>query len=328
MIELHRMTRIIRATSRVIATLACLFAIQSAASASDLAIDTMLEGLDDPRGVAIRPGTDAARYDVFVADAGRIIAAPSDQQGTSTPAVNGFVAEAGPRGLLFLDRNQLVVTSAGRPAARLYDLSGELPVQAAATKQVVDDPTVEAVYAVARTHANDNVADLLIVAATKNKWPSGLGKIPIRAGTLDKLLPLGENPPSVGPTRCITVSKQGYVVACRTNPSGVGASTLSFHDPTSGAVTAEFPVQLRNVIALAYNSANDALYALGEESRTKQTALYRLDDASQPGKPGCKAVKITPLDNATALTFAPDDTLYISAAGDDKGKLLRLRGDL
>jgi hypothetical protein len=321
------MNGINRYSYRAAATLACLVA--SASYARELAVEKLLEDLDDPRGVAVRAGDAADPYEVFVADAGRIVKIGRGEKGNGTNAITGFVAELGPRALLFLDRDHLVVGGAAHPTVRLYELSDQ-PLLAADTKQVIDDPMATSTYALARTRQNDKVPDLVILSGTNRKWPVGLARIPIRAGTLDKMSPLVDESQLKDSSRALAVSEQGFVAACLHNQSGERPQTaLVFFDLSRNTEVATFPITLQDVIALAYNPANHNLYAIDGGSSSGDSGVFRLDDVSEPGKPACDIVKIATLEKPTALTFADDGTLYVTTANAAKqGTLLRITGDL
>ncbi len=325
------MSGITTRTIRAVGTLACLFATNC--FAEDATVETVLSGLNYPNGVAVRPNESANVYEVFVSDsgAGRIVKVRSDQTNTSSDAITGFAAESGgPHALFFLERDHLVVASDGQLAVRMYELSNEpTPLTADNPKQTVEHAAVESVFEFARTRDNDNVPDLLIVAGSNLEWPAGIGKIPIRAGTLGKLSPLVSKSSHDRRSFGVAVDKHGYVAVGHTDMvDNSRDSSLTFYDPATGMAAVSFPIALHLIHGLAYHPTNDNLYALDHGSDAQSGGLYRLDDASQPGKPACKAVKIATINRPTALAFAPDGTLYITAPRDKQGELLRVRGGL
>lgn len=315
---------------------ACLFA--TIVFAGEPAIEPVLTGLNHPHSVAIRPGGTAEQYEVFVSDSDgrRIVKIRGDQPGTGTDVITGFDREAAPKALIFLDHDHLVVSCDKQPLIRMYELSDEVKSTTADnTKQVIDEPAVQMVSAFARTRQNDKVPDMLVVACLGDRWIDGLGKIPIRAGTLGKLTPLVGTVPLVAKlSRCVAVSEQGHVVAGQQDAEP-NQCLLTFYDPATGKVDMSFPAPITNSLwGLAYNPSNHNLYAVAHTPKSQGGGLYRLDDASEPGKPGCKMVKIAALDFATDLAFAQDGTLYITASQERPEPinrddvLLRVRGDL
>ncbi|MEX0642386.1 MAG: hypothetical protein WD468_06780 [Pirellulales bacterium] len=328
------MIRITNAAMCAIATLACLCAIHTTGYAKDTSVETILDDLNNPRGVAVRPGGTASEYEVYVADAGagRVIRIRSEQAGEAADAITGFDVKAGPNVLLFVDRDHLVVGCEGTPAIRMYELVDQPTSQSAdQPKQSVESavgPEMEAAFAFARTRPNDKVPDMLIVAVKREGSAVTLGRVPIRAGTLDKLSTFVGNSQGRLP-RGVAVGEQGYIAVSESDSStDPSRNVLTFYDPASGATLVTIPILLRHFFDLAYHPTNGNLYALDSSGDGEQGGVYRLDDASEPGKPACKAVKIAAINKPTALAFAPNGTLYITTANDKQGKLLSISNDL
>jgi hypothetical protein len=78
-----------------------------AESADEVVVETLLTGLTNPCGVAVRPGESPSRYEIFVADsgAGRVVRLWSDEPESMTEAVTGFeLAPLGETGYWFVRR--------------------------------------------------------------------------------------------------------------------------------------------------------------------------------------------------------------------------------
>jgi hypothetical protein len=313
-------------------------------SAKDAAVETVLTGLQGPRGVAVRPGGSTDQYEVFVSDtlAGRIVKLRSDQLGKSTDAITGFATHtarsqnAGPFGLLFLDRDHIVVACGSDPAVRLYELSDENGAQPAdKPKQAVGNAAVNGAYFIGRTAANDKVPDMLVVTCAGH-GPHGLGKIPVRAGTLDKLTPFANPSAEIHVPIGVAVGEQGFVVVGQPDLiADPPQSLLTFFNPIDGSAVMSAPVNLAEIFGLAYHPQSDNLYAIDfAPSDEKQGGVFCIDDISTPGKTACRAVRIAAIVRPTALAFGPDGALYITATrksnGTDPGPgtLLRITGDL
>jgi hypothetical protein len=100
---------------------------------------------------------------------------------------------------------------------------------------------------------------------------------------------------------------------------------LVFLNPLDGKVELELGSDLSSICGLAYNPTGGNLYAASFDG-----GIYRIDDASEPGKPACRTVKITEVSRPTGLAFAPDAALFVTTlgTGDNDGTLQFVTGDL
>ena len=90
---------------------------------------------------------------------------------------------------------------------------------------------------------------------------------------------------------------------------------------------------LRRVVALAYSPKSGNLFVANSPSNDDNSAgIYRIDRTNQPGISACIATKIAGVHSPTAIAFAPDGNLYVTASRDPKGKnaglLLKFSGEL
>lgn len=326
----------------------------SPAAADGVKVETVLEGLTDPCGVAIWLGSSAARYDVFVAEsgAGRIVKMPSDRPGESTQVVTGFATGAsgserfvtadGPRGMLFLSRRHLLVVG-NRPDGdhwiRLYELpeDGE-SLKADRAKRHVEWRSAEGdadgvrFHSLARTQINDRVPDMVVVSA-RGATRGGLWKTLVRAGMLGDLAPFAddEEQSPVGTPGGVAVSRKGFLVVGwkdgRDEPTG---STLVFYNPIDAAPVLRLHTELDDPCSLIYSKVTGNLYAADfAPHNPPEGGVFRIDDASRPGKPGCRAVRLATVTRPTALAFGSDGALYVTACGPaaGQGMLVRLTAE-
>jgi hypothetical protein len=334
--------------SRCLITFASAFAISiavdavaaiaaSPVKASDPLVTKVASGLNGPYAIAVQPDS-GSHNEIFVGEsgAGRVIRISADRADASVEAITGFPQRAtskpqasapGIASLFFVDHSRLVVAGGGEqgPFLRLY----ELPDSGGAIglddqKQNLEDSTAgnsehdadvnHVFHSIARTRANDRVADLLLLAASV-KAKGSLWKIPLRANTLSDIaaFPITGDNGEVRSVDAVAVSNTGYVTLATTlTQNGEDHLALCFLDPIDGRIRLKVPVDLQTVSGLAYNPVTGDLFAAGQESELR-SGIYRLDDAGETGTPRCKAKKIASFPLATALTFASEATLFATA---------------
>ena len=350
-----------RVSQRCVAVAAFVYWLLSAAvtKADDAAVATVVKNLSIPSAVAIRPGGSAESYEIFVADvgAGRIVKLVSNEPNATADAITEFESKVnpaepftspGPQGLNFLDPMRLVVVGGsddGRAFVRLYELrEPEIILTASQHVQQLEPPQaadpsnldVRVFHAIARTQANDQVADLLILTAQGDEGPAALWRIAVRANTLAELEVFDAKVPgdALAVPPGVTVGSHGYVVVSESAARSTN-SRLRFCNPIDGMVALQLEVNLTNIVALAYSPKAGNLFAASFHSGNgKLGGIYRIDDVGKPAAPACRAVKVADVSRPTALAFGPDGALYVTAMGktdDDKtdsGVLLKVSGDL
>jgi len=325
------------------------------ALAADPEPSVVQKNLANPCGLAVRPGGTADLYELFFAEtsAGRVSKLVSTQLDQPIEAIAGFETEGssksplgtpGPRGLCFFDSTHLVVSGgdkAGQAFLRLYELNSPAIVMAEKAVQklsVADDPLADDVrtfQSLARTQANEHVHDLLIASGSGSKTAAGLWQAGIRAGTLSNIKSFdagGINTKSSTPAGIVT-GTHGYIVIADATKQN-GASELLFCHPDTRAIVMRLPLNLPNVIALAYSPRSGSLYAANFAAEgAGQGGIYRIDDTGKPGEPACTAARVADAKYPTAMAFAPDGALFITASPSDSdqkntGTLMKLTGDL
>ena len=119
----------------------CAFAQPAEDESAGYTVETVLGGLDNPWGLAIRAGRDkAGPHELFLAEsgAGRVIRISTNQPDKVHKAIAGFSVGAsttipdirvGPLGLAFLTRTKLIVAGSdgetGKREVRVYALPGD-----------------------------------------------------------------------------------------------------------------------------------------------------------------------------------------------------------
>ncbi|MDH3717980.1 MAG: hypothetical protein OES79_07645 [Planctomycetota bacterium] len=337
--------------------IAGLLTVQAAAAdASDVTVTTLLDGLHNPCGVAVQPGTG----DVFVSDSGqgRILRVVGDR---AEPAITGFPRETfgdaasgqqtrfdiGPLGLVFLDQNTLVVGGGGlqhgAELLRMFQVPprgksinvdqmklalGPIPASDASSSGEGDFFGVAALKKTiyVTCHGDDDKGWVARSLQDEQTWNA------LRPFTPTKLQ-TGVDAPAG-----ITISQDGHLVVAQIGELDVPRdSRLGFYDPVEGDLLTSYATGLHDVVALAYSPRSGRLYALdfawGQQH--KDGGLYRLDAVMRDKKPAVQAVKIVELNHPTALAFASNASLLVTvigttegAADKQTGKLLRISGRL
>jgi len=315
-------------------------------------VETLASGLKNPCGVAVQPDTG----NVFVAVADAVMRYDAKAQWKASPAITGFktdiygkgpMYDIGPLGLLFLDRDTLVVGGGdlpdGQELMRVYSLASGKP-------QKVDDATMKLgpispgeeskmgegnFYGLAHdsngiyiTSNGDDTKGWVLRMPLKNGRPTGKLEtfIATKIAT-DVDAPVG-----------ITMSKEGHIIIGQMGEINVPHdSLLTAYDPATGKLLWKADTGLYDITALAYSPKTGKLYALDYAwMKPEDGGLFELTVLkASTGKVSVKATKVAPLGMPTAMAFAPDGTLFITIIGaaqeSDKppqGKLLRIASGL
>jgi DNA-binding beta-propeller fold protein YncE len=339
--------------SIAVAVALALFAMPTSNAADNISVETLLTGLNNPCGVAIRPSDSNERYEIFVAEsgAGRILrVASGPEKPTATDVVTGFSTTelgegglpVGPIGLMFLDRRRLVagISTADSASVQLFELTDDAAtLQADAAKQEVKLKSTRDIpnhaYAIARIRANEIVRDALVMTRFANDQGGDLQSIVLRADTLAETTPFAKSGDSNGSPAAIAIGDSGYVVVGWVGSlSQPGDSRLAFYDPANGKRLMELKTNLHDVLGLAYSPQTGNLYAADAAwLDAKKGGVFRIDAAHAARASECDAVRIVDVIRPTALAFGPDGALYVTALGDlengeSRGQLIKITGDL
>ena len=178
------------------------------ATASDVAVDTILKDLHRPRGIAVRPGGTADRFEVFVADSwrGRVVRWSNQSPKQAVEMVTDFEAnvatalseQTGPLALWFLDPGLLVVgttQSKSGDLLRAYELQDGEKAFAADTVSEATSKSSGLVgatcTAIARSRVNEFVADRLFLAVRRVDGRAQLMASRVQAGMIGEPQPFG-----------------------------------------------------------------------------------------------------------------------------------------
>jgi sugar lactone lactonase YvrE len=308
--------------------------------AADVKVETVLTGLHHPCGITLRPNGTADKYELFIADsgAGRVVKWTNHDRGRTVEVITGFPAasardlpqQAGPLGLLFLDPGLLVVgsTTEAGDLVRVYELpEDEKSISAdranssgqALSKSARAGGRPVACNSLTRTRANDAVQDALVLVIRGAGQNAEVVKSRVQAGVLGSPQPFSSISVTVNAASpAVATSNSGRIIVAREH-------RISYLSPLDGIVELDLTTDLSSVVGLASNPITGNLYAADYSG-----GIYRIDDASEAGKPACRTVKIADISRPTAITFAPDGALYVTSfgAGDRDGTLQVVTGDL
>jgi hypothetical protein len=332
----------------------------SIASAADTKVETVLAGLHGPQGIALRPNGTADKYELYIADsaAGRVVKWSNHDRGKTTNVITDFAAapgisrsrQSGPLSLLFLDPGLLVVggnMAGGEALVRCFELPDEGKVLSAAEPtssgntakpSAIARRSPVACTSLTRTHPNDAVPDAVVLVVRSADGTCLLAKSRVQAGVLGQPQPFASSDPSsdFGSLGAVATSNSGRIVVARprfaadrgSNKSNGGR--LTFFNPLDGDKELDLDIDSPTVVGLAYSPITGNLYAADVGADREPGGIYRLEEASEPGKPSCRMVKIADVPKPTSLAFAPDGALYVTTFGasDNDGSIQVVTGDL
>ena len=315
-------------------------------------IEMILDGLNNPCGVAIQPDTG----DVFVSEsgAGRILRVrdgkaeavitdfPKDVYG------NGPQYKIGPLGLLFLNRDALVVGGGGLPdgeeLVRIYRTPevGNEAIPAGKTRETAGPlgktdgaPGEGNFYALA---ANDISVFVTANGDDEKGWIAKSGRGP-KLSQLKRFIAT-KTATGVDAPVGITISPEGFLVVGQMGEiTSPGDSVLTFYNAGDGRLLLNLETGLNDIVSVAYSPVTGLLYTLDFSWMSPQEGgLFRLDKDRTKRTEAIATQKITALDKPTSMAFANDGELYVTVFGvtvfgagkdgDEKpsGKLLKITG--
>lgn len=306
-----------------------LIAFAGVTSAQDAVVELVIDGLNNPSGVAIQPETGH----IFVADSGglRIIRVidemkvedvitdfPKDVYG------KGPFYNIGPLGLLFLDKDTLVVggggLSDGEEMLRVFKIpaAGEEPIKADKTHgdpktlAATDDAPGEGdFYAMAKGTDGIYVTcngddDKGWVAFAKLDKDNKLKEFSRDISTKEAI--------GVDAPVAITMSPQGHIVVGQMGEVNVANdSQLTFYSEDRKKLD-NFELDLQDITSLAYSPLRKRLFCTDFNwLDTDNGGLYKIVKSSNAK--GCECKLIAALKKPTALAFNKEGDAYITLAG-------------
>lgn len=303
----------------------------------------VLEGLNNPCGVAIQPETGI----VFVADSGnhqvvKVVDGKAEAVITDFPKDvygKGPKVNIGPLGLVFLDKNTLVVGGGGQPDGQELLRVYALPDDGKAIKA----DAMESSFSLAETEEIKGEGNFYALAATPTGvyvtcngddtkgWVSRADVQGTKLSEFKRFLATKEATEVDAPVG-ITISPEGYLVVGQMGEINVpGDSLLTFYDAESGKMLLNLKTDLHDISSVAY-SKRKQLYVLDYAwADSSAGGLFQVLEDNE-SETGMKTKKIMALDKPTAMAFDADGSLYITVIGEAKdansqGQLIQITKD-
>lgn len=319
-------------------------------TAPEAEVKVVLSNLDNPTGIAIQPETGH----IFVSDgaAGRIISLNPESSEKPKVVVKGFpqddygkgpIFKIGPLGLLFLDKDTLVVGGGelkdGAELVRVYDVSSgkTLGMDDMKYKLGPIGPGEQSQKGEGNFYGLAASKTAIYVTCNGDDTKGWLAKIDLKDGVPGELTPFiaTKVATSVDAPVGITMNRNGQIVVGQMGEVNMpGDSLFTVYDPESGELMQNAQTGLYDIAGLAYSPKTEKLYAVDYAwMEPSKGGLYRLDVDEDANT--LAAVKIATLERPSALAFTPDGTLYVTifGANDDgtkkkQGELVRVLGEL
>ena len=304
-------------------------------------VDTLLESLDNPAALALRPGAPAeGPFELYLSEsgAGRVLRLSTANPKATSPVVTDFplsqmgddpAVRVGPLGLEFISPNRLAVGTGGLATGADLIHVYALPEDNSPLAHDKVDHSAGPVPASGRTETGEGdftalakTDDALFVAPAAGDQRGWILKAILDANRLADLQPFiaTRTVAGAGRPRAIVVNPKPnyhYLVAAEAGqPTADRDSRITFYSPTSGELALNLNTGLRDIVALAYSPTGDLYAADFSTSDPREGGVYRIEATQINGRESCRPIKIARALRPTALLFTPDGALHATALGD------------
>ncbi len=307
-------------------------------------VEDVVGGLNNPCGLAIQPGTG----DLFVADsgAGRVVRIDN---GKAVNVITDFPEDIygkgpkyaiGPLGLVFLDKNTLVVGGGGNvddgEMLRVYKVPAKgKSIKASKMKVSFKLPASKELKAEGNYYGVAATDDAIFVTCNGDDTKGWVAKARFSGATVKdfrRSIPTKEATEVDAPV-AVTVDPKGQVVIGQMGEITVPEDGLvTVYNAKSGKMVGNYEVGLSDITGLAYSSKKkNALYATDFAWHdTSQGGLFQLVESGSGNDKVLEPKKIVSLDKPTAMAFGKDGTLYITVigTGEKNGKVVKIKPGL
>ncbi len=310
--------------------------------AEDPTIETVIDGLYNPCAVAIQPDTGV----VFVPDsgAGRVIRVVD---GKAQDVIVGFAKDVygkgpkfdiGPLGLVFLNKNTLVVGGGdypdGEELLRVFTVpaAGSPAIKASDATDSFNMPATGDIKGEGNFYGLAAKKGAVFITCNGDDTKGWIAKATIKKGKVTdfkRFLPTKEETEVDAPIAAV-ISPKGLLVIGQGGEVTVPEdSLLTFYDTKTGKMLLNLETGLYDITGLAYSTDGKKLFATDFAwMKTSEGGLFQL--ISTDDKQTVEAKKLVSLDKPTALAVQ-GDTIYITvfgtpAEGSDErsGKLVKV----
>lgn len=315
-------------------------AVASAATAAEPTVKVVADGLDNPTGVAVQPGTGH----LFVASRAGIHRV-DPKTGKVNAEVTGYPEDIygkgpkygiGPLGVAFINAEWLVVGDGsrvdGEEVVRIYKVSAEpakkpqKETEAAQTLGPIgpceESPKGEGnFYGVATNgksiYVTCNGDDTKGWIAHSTITDGKAGPLKLKIASKPLLNVDAPGPATFSPDGKLVVGQKGEV-------NQAGDSLLTIYND-KGELETKIALGINDIVGLAYQPKTGKLFGTDFSwVAPANGALYELDPKAKEG--GAK--KVVNLDKPTGCAFDADGTLYIAVfgSGEKKGQIVKVSG--
>lgn len=298
--------------------------------ADELKPKVIAEGLDNPCGVAIQPGSG----DVFVSMNGKVVRFVADGD-TYKPhdEIVDFASEfygkgpkynIGPLGLLFLNPTTLVVGGGefvdGKEVIRVYEVGSEpaeTPMNVGDARFVIGplEAGSDSVHGEGNYFGLAELGDQIFVTCNGDDTKGWVSTIDLGDNKPGPITPKIKTKVATGvdaPTP-VTASPKGDLVVGQLGEVNVPTdSLLTFYDPKTGKLLEKYKTGLYDLTGLAYNPADGKLYGVDFAwMAPEKGGLFALPIEGETVKP----TKLATIDKPSAMAFTADGKLFITSIG-------------
>lgn len=317
-----------------------------AAPAVAVQTEVVLEGLQNPCGVAIQPDTGT----VFVADSGnakivRVVDGKAEDvivEFDKQPFGDGPTFEIGPLGMVFLDAQTLVVGCGGKPDGEDAVMVFKVPDPGA---PAIKAEAAESKLSLPAEGDMPGEGDFFSITATPSGvyvscqgddakgWIARADRDGVNLTNFRRHIATKDVSGVAAPGGLAMTVDQYLTVGQMGDLKTAEDSVLVFYGE-DGKEAGKYPTKLNDIVALAYGTTRtpQRLFALDFSwMDPSKGGLYKLVAVNE-GKE-CEARKITDLDKPTAMVFDSAGALYVTVIGtapegssEPSGKLLKITG--
>lgn len=297
---------------------------------ADAKVTTVLEGLDNPCGVAVQPETGH----VFVSDsgAGKVIRIVD---GKPQDVIVGFKIDIygkgpmyniGPLGLAFLNKDTLIVGGGDLPDGEEQLRTFTVPAPGAEPVSVEDATSSAGLPPEEELKGEGNFyalvvskgGDAVYVTSNGDDTKGWVAKATIKDGKLgefQRFIATKEAVEIDAPVGA-TFSSAGHLVIGQMGEINVPQDgMLTFYNPKDGKMLLNLPTNLYDITALAYSPKGQLLALDFAWMKTDEGGLFNLVEVKKERKQGVEARKVVALDKPSAMAFATDGSLYVTVFG-------------